>query len=105
MKSYKKFGSKLIGYSDYASLLLAGPRNEEGLTSQFIHFGGDGRYFAYIVNEEAEIGEHYSLVAEFDSWMRIYDDETMVCNFDAKHIKVYRAAGFGCIIQLLGKED
>lgn len=37
MKSYKKFGSKLIGYSDYASLLLAGPRNEEGLTSQFIH--------------------------------------------------------------------
>lgn len=101
MKNYKEFDKKFIGFSDYATLLLAGPRKGEGLSAQFVHFGGDGRYSAYIVSGEAEIGEHYSLVAEFDYWLKIYDDETMVCSFSADHIKIYRAADFGCIIQLL----
>lgn len=95
MKTYKDFPKEYIGDSDIASLIFAGPRHVE-----YIDFGGDGSYSAYMVSDKtAAIGEHYQLVAEFQHWLRIYDDNVRVKKIRADHIKVYQAGMFGCIIQ------
>lgn len=43
-------------------------------------------------------------MAEFTDWLRIYDDSSLVKEFHADVIKVFRAMEFGCIIQLLKEE-
>ena len=101
MKTYKDFEKQYIGCSDIASLILAGCNEKKGLSLKELHFGGDGSYQAYIVEEEAEIGSHYRKVAEFSTWMKIYDDEGLVKLFKGKKIIVYRAAEMGCIIQII----
>lgn len=101
MKNYKEFSKCFIGTSDVAALLLGGCDQEGHLISQYVSFGEDADYDAYIVEGEAEIGAHYSLVAEFHHWMNVYDDSSLVEEFRAAHIKVYRAGMRGCIIQLL----
>lgn len=103
MKSYKEFDVCLLGGSDYASLVLVGCDKEGKLASQILSFGEDGCYRAYLVKGEAEIGSHYSLEAEFAHWMKVYDDDRVVEDVVAKHIKVFRAGEFGCIIQLLNE--
>lgn len=100
MKNYKDFKKQYIGSSDIASLILAGC-NEKGLSLKELHFGQDGSYQAYIVEGEAEIGNHYHKVAEFEGWMKIYDDEELIKEFKGKEIAVYRAAEMGCIIQII----
>lgn len=100
MKSYKDFEKQYIGSSDIASLILAGC-DENGLSLKVLHFGQDASYHAYIVEGESEIGSHYHKVAEFESWMKIYDDEELVKQFKGKKIIVYRAAEMGCIIQII----
>ena len=95
MKTYKDFPKEYIGSSDIASLIFAGPRSVE-----YVDFGEDGSYHAYMVNDKnAAIGEHYQLAAEFQHWIRIYDDETLIKNISAETIKIYRSGMFGCIIQ------
>lgn len=102
MKRYDDFDKYPIGGSDIAALLLSGPSGpSEPLTAKYINFGEDGEYSAYIVEGEAEIGTHYSLVAEFYNWMNVYDDDSLAVDFKAPHIKVFRAGERGCIIQLL----
>lgn len=98
MKNYKDFEKEHIGVSEYAALILVGC-GEDGLLLKELHFGEDGCYHAYIVDGEAEIGDHYSLIAEFEYWLKIYDDFELVRTFRAEKIKVYRAAEMGCIIQ------
>lgn len=100
MKNYKDFEKQYIGSSDIASLILAGC-NENGLSLKELHFGQDASYSAYIVEGEAEIGSHYHKVAEFESWLKIYDDDELVKSFRGKKITVYRAAEMGCIIQII----
>lgn len=68
-------------------------------------FGEDGHYMSYLVRGKANIGSHYELVAEFEHWMKIYDESVLVRVLGADVIKVYRAGDFGCIIQLLEKEE
>lgn len=101
MKTYKDFEKQYIGDSDIASLILAGYKEGEGFVTMPLHFGQDGSYSAYIVEGEAEIGSHYEKRAEFDSWLKVYDDEELVKRFEGKKIIVYRAAEMGCIIQIL----
>lgn len=101
MKTYKDFKKQYIGSSDIASLILAGYKDGEGFITTPLHFGQDRSYSAYIVEGEAEIGSHYEKRAEFDTWLKIYDDEELVKTFDAKKIIVYRAAEMGCIIQVI----
>lgn len=101
MKNYKDFEKEYIGSSDIASLILAGYKEGDGFITIPLHFGQDDSYSAYIVEGEAEIGNHYEKRAEFDSWMKIYDDEELVKSFNGKKIIVYRAAEMGCIIQIL----
>lgn len=100
LKYYKEFPKEYIGDSDIANLLFAGP-SEDGLISQWVHFGGDSSYDAYIVKGEAEIGAHYSFIVEFKKWLIIYDDLSLSRTFYAEKIKVYRAGNYGCIIQLI----
>lgn len=100
LKYYKEFPKEYIGDSDIAALLFAG-LSENGLISQWVQFGGDSSYDAYIVDEEAEIGAHYSFIVEFKKWLIIYDDLSLSRTFYAEKIKVYRAGNYGCIIQLI----
>lgn len=100
-KDYKKQG---IGYSDIASLIMEGIRDGEVKLERLL-FGGDNDYDAYIVDDKAEIPEYYSKVAEFDKWFMLYDDERRVMNVHADKINVYRAGEYGCIIQIIKKEN
>lgn len=100
MKTYKDFEKQYIGLSNIASLILVGC-GKNGLSLKELHFGQDASYQAYIVEGEAEIGGHYYKVAEFDSWLKIYDDEGLVKRFSGKNIIIYRAAEMGCIIQII----
>ena len=102
MKTYKDFGKEYIGSSDIASLILAGYVEGKGFEFKKLYFGQDDSYSAYIVEgDDVEIGSHYSKVAEFNSWMKIYDDNELTKSFYADRIVVYRAAEMGCVIQLI----
>ena len=101
MKTYKDFEKKYIGGSDIASLVMVGCRRDEGLKTEPLFFGEDGAYYAYIVDEETEIKSHYTKVAAFNHWLKIYDDDGLTFVENAKEINVYRAGQFGCIIQII----
>lgn len=101
MKTYKNFEKQYIGSSDIASLILAGYQEGKGFVTIPLHFGQDGSYSAYIIEGKAEIGSHYEKQIEFDSWLKVYDDEELVKKFKGKKIIVYRAAEMGCIIQII----
>ena len=103
MKNYKEYNREVIGASDIATLIMAGYKNDKGLCLEKLNFGEDNEYKAYIVDKDAEIGSHYSLVAEFNSWMKIYDDDSLSYKCKADTIKVYRACEMGCIIQLINQ--
>lgn len=100
MKNYKDYEKKFIGASDIATLVAVGCC-ENGLKTGMIHFGSDGSYSAYIVDQDAEIAEHYKKVDSFTDWLKIYDDESMVFYVHGKEINIYRAAEMGCIIQAI----
>lgn len=101
MKSYKDFEKQYIGNSDIASLILCGNVNGKGVDLKELQFGQDASFYAYIVDENnVEIGNHYHKVAEFNYWLRIYDDTKLTKLFCADRIIVYRAGEMGCIIQL-----
>lgn len=100
MKSYREYEKHSIGASDIASLTVRTP----GCAFE-LNFGEDGSYMAYIVDEDATIGDHYKLVKECSCWIWIYDDDGMSYKAYADKIRIYQAGGFGCIIQLIGKGD
>ena len=101
MKTYKEYKRMTLGYSDIATLMLVGFKDED-IASEFLHFGSDGNYSAYVVPEDTEIPEHYKKVAEFSHWLRIYDDDSKVADFKADEIRLFRAGDFGLIIQIIG---
>jgi hypothetical protein len=101
MKNYKDFDKSFIGASDTATLILAGYQEGKGIVATTLDFGEDGIYKAYIVDDETEIGSHYTKVATFNSWLKIYDDDELTSRIKAKEINIYRAGDFGCIIQLI----
>ena len=100
MKTYKDFEKEYIGESDVAALTMVG-MTEECLTAQILHFDGDDAYSAYIVDEaDVEIGKHYSQVASFKTWLKIYDDKGLAFEVYSPKIDVYTAGEYGCIIHL-----
>ena len=104
MKSYRDYDKEFIGESDVAAVTMIGPYGYE-LVARVIKFGGDGDYRAYIVDEDAEIGAHYTEVARFKTWMKIVDDSAIQREFHADKIVVYQAGEYGCIVQLIGRQD
>lgn len=91
--NYKDFNKVSLGYSDIASLVFRGPK-----TLTEIKFGEDGHYNAYFVTEEIDIPSHYTLVAESETWGKIYDDDSMVLSVYADKISIYRAGEMGILI-------
>lgn len=103
MKNYKDFEKTFIGGSDIATLIMVGCRDDGGgLVTEPLRFGGDGSYYAYIVEgEDVQIGSHYRLVATFNHWLKIYDDDERVYSDDAKEFRIYRAGDYGVILQVI----
>lgn len=97
--NYKSYEKKHIGSSDIASLTLRFPSE-----TKILNFGGDGSYHAYIVDENAEIGSHYTLEVSGNYWLKIYDDNGLSFEASAEEIRIYSAGSYGCIIQLINKE-
>ena len=64
-----------IGSSDIGILILSGFERGKGFQLKNFFFGEDGTYSAYIVNGQTHIPDHYELICEFNTWMRIYDDD------------------------------
>lgn len=66
MKSYKDFAKESIGSSDIGALVLVGGWRYGYIQNQFLFFGEDGSYRAYMVTgADVEIGSHYEKVAAF----------------------------------------
>lgn len=106
MKTYQHFIRKYIGTSDVASLIMMGVKETgDGRSLEFLNFGEDGDYYAYLVDREedkpVEIGEYYNKVATFTNWLKIYDDYESTLDIKGKVINVYRAGEFGCIIEVI----
>lgn len=96
MKTYKE-NKCFIGASDIASLTLRSPM--EASTLDFVE---DGFYYAWIVDDPTvTIPDHYKKVYECDHWLKIYDDSELTKEFNGKHIEIYRAGDFGCLIRVL----
>ena len=87
--------------ADIGILILSGFERGKGFQLKKLFFGGDGAYSAYIVDGQTQIPDHYELICEFNTWMRIYDDDHFVRKFSADAIRVYRSGDRGCIIQLI----
>lgn len=96
MKTYKDFEKVQLGGSDCARLILSCDRLE------YLHFGSDGEYSAYFVNEEIELPSHYEKVFECGYSLWIYDDEERTLKVSGDKIEIYRAGDFGCIIYAPG---
>lgn len=89
-----------LGYSDIASLILVGC-GETDLKMYELHFGEDGSYKAYVIDETIEIPAHYTLKFSVQNWLRVYDDDEKTQEFKGKCINVYRAGERGCLIQVI----
>ena len=98
---YHNYGKKSLGYSDIAELVLVGYMADRGASAKLLHYGSDGCYSAYLVDGNADIGSAYKLVASYESWLKVYDDDGLTATFKADEIKVYRCGMFGTIIQLI----
>lgn len=105
MKHYKSFPKVWIGCSDGSFLTLTGC-GDDGVKAEIIKFGGDNDYYAYVVKgRDVYIGEHYRLVASFNSWLSIFDDHDMSFFYSGNRgdelINIYRAGEYGIIIHLV----
>lgn len=102
--TYKDFEKIYIGSSDIATLVLVGC-GDDGVKVGQLNFGSDGSYYAYIVEcdnaEEIKIESHYTKVATFNHWLKIYDDDGKTFDGCGKEVNIYRAGQFGCIIQII----
>lgn len=101
MKSYKEYEKVYIGSSDIASLTVVAARANGDQLAQSLEFGIDSNYFAYLVDSNAYIGDHYKLVQSCKCWMKVFDDDELTLKLNAPIINIYRAGECGCIIQSL----
>jgi hypothetical protein len=99
-----EYKMEFIGQSDISALVMVGFRNDKGIVPEMLYFGCEGRYSAFICDGEVRIANHFKLVAEYNSWLNIYDDKTLVKSLIGGCIKVYRAGESGCIIQIMREE-
>lgn len=106
-KTYKDFEKRYIGSSDIATIIAVGfdTDGKDGacIKTGAIHFGSDGGYSAYYVDDaSAEIGAHYEKVFECSNWLKVYDDNGLTLRVDepGATISIYQAGNFGCIIRV-----
>lgn len=90
MKDYKDYEKINIGSSDISALLLGGLDERSELISKYIEFRHDGDYSAYLVDNEASIGEDFKLLFVSYHWLVIYDDVERTRQLRGRQIKVYQ---------------
>lgn len=95
---YNDFSRVFIGDSDIGALIVAGG----DMKPQYLNFGEDGKYTAYVITGGAgvEIGSHYRHILTACGYVKIYDDEGLTFSAHAEKINIYRAGEFGCIVEL-----
>jgi hypothetical protein len=99
MKKYTDFKKKYLGFGERYFFTLVGFKEEE-IESEVVHTAYEELY-AFIVDEnEVEIGKDWTLEAEFNTYMRVYDDEKLTHECWAKKILVY-CSGAMWIIHLI----
>lgn len=96
----------VIGKSDISTLLFVGPDVDESSAELNVYqanYPGNGAYNAYFVDQpDVCIPKHYRKVAEFRSWLTIYDDSSCSGTFfvaDGEIVEVFRAGSYGMIIK------
>lgn len=99
-----------IGSSDIAAVIANGPALDGGgLKPKVIKFGGDGSYYAYLVDENQENPDHLELLGSFRNWVRLYDDMGLTLHlrpeWDDKAQRmnyynyfIYKGGDYDCII-------
>ena len=100
MKNYKEYGKSYTGMSDGARLRVVWGANHE-----WLEFGEDGTYYAYIVDEDCEVPEHYHLVMTCNGTTDIYGDDLSGVHISADKIEIYRAGERGCLIKVYGEQS
>lgn len=100
-EDYKFCVNYFAGSSDIASLLAVGIGEDNKLKTDFVYFGEDGSYKCYLLCKNQEVPNHYEKVADFKTWLKIYDDEKVTMNFWADKIAIYRAGEMGFLIKLI----
>lgn len=101
MKNYKNYTKEIIAMSDVAQFTVtASPKSLFAETKKMvINTGRDGVYRAYIVDGDAEIGNHYKLVLESNNELIFESEERIV--FKGNNVRFYRAGNEGFIVQVL----
>lgn len=100
-KHYKEYDKIFIAETDIATIkILTSYRYDE------IPTGIDGFFGAYLVDNQAIIGEHYKNILTIDEtyFLIIADEYSMNQKFEfdnKKTIKIYNAGNFGYIIQII----
>lgn len=102
-KHYKDYEKVLIASSDIAQFTVTAiPRNPYEKTGKaIITTGRDGDYYAYIVDKEAVIGDHYKKILEAEK-ITIYSDGEGIkifCGDDGGKVEFYRAGNLGFLIK------
>ena len=97
MKSYKEYEKFHFGSTDIASILIR-RCNDTPIEASV---ASDGVCFGYIVDEEAEIGSHYTKVCDANNWIMVYGDTGRVANLFADKIEVWSCSNT-FIVKLIG---
>lgn len=84
----------VIGDSDIASLILRFP-----MSVHTLDFGEDGRYYAKVVTESHIVPPTYRRLHTGEAWLKVYDDEGLTLEIQAKHIEVFQNKYGHCIIR------
>ena len=116
MDSYKMYKTINIGLGlrDTTCLVLVGLKGTDHpkMVSEFLNFKKERRdsegyilpYEAYLVDDEAEIRDEYIKIAEYNSWLMIYDEDGRTADLDAEKIIIYKTDSNDCIIQLINEK-
>lgn len=101
MKNYHDCKKYDLGWSDISMITAVGV-GENGIKSEYIYYGSDGDYSAYLADEETAIPDYYEKTADFENWATFYSDYYAALSIKAEKIEVYRAGDFGTIIKCKG---
>ena len=97
---YKEYPKHFIGTSEISSLTVRFP-----MAAKMLHFGSADSYHAYVVDENAEIADYYSLIHAGRTSVKIFDDKLLTFEAEADTILIYRAGNAGCVIQLINPKS
>ncbi len=103
MKTHYDYTKTFLGESDAARLIVESCVDGHSVL-EYLKFGQDGGYHAYVVDVDCEIPNGYVCAVHRNGagWLKTYDDIGTVNKFSFETgVRIYRRGEFGCIIQLM----